>query len=113
MSALTENVQIIQENGRPAFAVIPYLDFVKLSKNLERPEKALIPHEVVKLNVLEGYSMVRAWRTHLKINQAELAKKAGMTQAALSQIEKSGAKPRAGTLKKLAEAMSLTPEHFI
>jgi len=113
MSALTDHVQIIEENGKPAFAVIPYWEFVKIKRHLEAPEKkALIPHEVVKMNVLDGVSMVKAWRTHLKMTQAELAEKAGITQSALSQIEKPGAKPHKATLEKIAAALWPTIAHF-
>jgi len=34
-------------------------------------------------------NLVKAWRTYLGMTQAEVAKKAGMSQAALSQMEKS------------------------
>lgn len=113
MNALIKHTQIIENNGKPAFAVIPYVDFIKIKHQLEKPEdKTLIPHEVVVLNILKGMSMIKAWRTHLKITQAHLAAKAGITQAALSQIEKSDAKPHKATLKKIAEAMNLTIAHF-
>ena len=35
------NVQIIEQNGKPAFAVIPYDEYLKLV-----PEEETIPHEV-------------------------------------------------------------------
>lgn len=113
MNALIKHTQIIENNGKPAFAVIPYIDFVKIKHQLEKTEeRTLIPHDVVVLNVLKGMSMIKAWRTHLKMTQAQLAQKAGITQAALSQIEKSGAKTHKATLKKIADAMNLTVEHF-
>jgi len=69
--------------------------------------EASIPHEVVKMNVIEGVPMVKAWRVYLKLTQAEVAKRATITQAALSQIEKPGAKPHKDTLKKLAQVLGL------
>ena len=113
MNAHIDNVQIIQENGKPAFAVIPYLDFMKIKKQIEKPAlKTLIPHDVVKMNLLDGASMVKAWRIHFKMTQAALAQKAGITQAALSQIEKPEAKPHKATLEKIAAALDLTVEHL-
>ena len=113
MNALIDHVQIIKEKGKPAFAVIPYLDFVKIKRQIEKPaEKTLIPHEVVKMNMIDGMSMVKAWRTYLKMTQAELALKAGITQAALSQIEKADSKPHKATLERIAAAMKLTVAHF-
>ena len=42
MGTLT-NVQIIKKDGKPAFAVIPYEDYLSLPKD----ENATVPHEVV------------------------------------------------------------------
>ncbi len=47
-----------------------------------------IPHEVVGLVEKNGVNLVKAWRTYLGFTQARVAKKAGMSQAALSQMEK-------------------------
>ena len=70
-------------------------------------DNALILHAVVKLNVIDGLTMVAAWRKYLKISQKDLAGRTGMTQSALSQIEKSGSNHRA-TLEKLASAMNIS-----
>ncbi len=70
-------------------------------------DNALIQHAVVKLNVIDGLTMVAAWRKYLKISQKDLAGRAGMTQSALSQIEKSGSNHSA-TLEKLASAMNIS-----
>ena len=45
MGALT-NVQIIKKDGKPAFAVIPYEDYLSL---LPKDDNATVPHEVVGL----------------------------------------------------------------
>ena len=71
MSTLT-NYQIIEKDGKPAFAVIPYDEFLKLIRDEERT----IPHEVVGLVVKKGMNLVKAWRTYLGMTQAEVAKKA-------------------------------------
>jgi transcriptional regulator with XRE-family HTH domain len=71
-------------------------------------EDATIPHEVVGLVVKKGMNLVKAWRTYLSLTQAEVAEKAGISQAALSQMEKSENKLRTSTLQKLASAMQLT-----
>ena len=102
MSELT-NVQLIEQNGKPVFAVIPYDEYLRLL-----PSEDAIPHEVVGLVVKKGMNLVKAWRTYLLLTQAEVAQKAGISQAALSQMEKSENKLRTSTLKKLASAMELT-----
>lgn len=107
MSTLT-NVQFIEQRGKPIFAVIPYEEYLKLLP----PEEATIPHEVVGLVIRKGMNLVKAWRTYLRMTQAEVAKKAGISQAALSQMEKSENELRTATLEKLAIAMGLSVEQL-
>jgi len=107
MSTLT-NYQIIEKDGKPAFAVIPYDEFLKLIRDEERT----IPHEVVGLVVKKSMNLVKAWRTYLGKTQAEVAKKASITQAALSQMEKTDNELRTATLEKLADAMGLSVEQL-
>jgi len=101
------NVQVIELDGKPAFAVIPYEEYLKLL-----PEEATIPHDVVGLVVKKGMNLVKAWRTFLGLTQTEVAKKARISQAALSQMERSENKLRTATLKKLAVAMGLSEEQL-
>lgn len=107
MSTLT-NVQFIEQSGKPVFAVIPYEEYLKLLP----PEDVTIPHEVVGLVVKKGMNLVKAWRTYLRMTQAEVAKKAGISQAAFSQMEKSENELRTATLEKLATAMGLSVDQI-
>lgn len=102
------NIQYIEQNGRPVFAVIPYDEYIKLLPS----EDVTIPHEVVGLVVKKGMNLVKAWRTHLGFTQSEIAKKAGITQAALSQMEKNENTLRTSTLEKLAAAMGLSVDQL-
>ena len=107
MTTLT-NVQFIEQNGKPTFAVIPYEEYLKLLP----PEDVAIPHEVVGLVVRGGMNLVKAWRTYLGLTQAQVAKKDGISQAALSQMEKGEKNLRTKTLEKLAVAMGLDVEQL-
>lgn len=104
MGTLTD-VQVIRKGGKPAFAVIPYEDFIKL---LPKDQEGTIPHEVVGLVIKRGLNLSKAWRIHLGLTQKEVAKRAGMTQAALSQMEKNNNELRTATLEKLAAALGLS-----
>ncbi len=88
--------------------MIPYEEYLKLLP----PEEATIPHEVVGLVVKKGMNLVKAWRSYLRMTQAEVAKKAGISQAALSQMEKSENELRTATLEKLATAMGLSVDQI-
>jgi len=107
--------QIIEQNGKPAFAVLPWTSFERVRPMLEQQAKIKsgIPGPVVKAYAIDGKSLVLAWREHLGLSQAEVARKAGMKQPALSRIEKGDSRPRTATLKKLADAMGLQPEQLV
>ena len=116
MNALTENIQTIMVDGHPAFAVIPYKEYTQMRKKLEAIKATEIapdevPHEVAKLVLEKSYTIVKAWRVYLRMNQEEAAKKIGITQAALSQIEKN-TKNRPLTLKRIADAWGIYPEQM-
>jgi len=106
--------QIITQNGKPAFAVIPWNEYQALIRNnIESDESDIwFPNEVVKANV-RGDSLIKAWREYFKLTQAELAAKAGMKQSALARLESSSVTPRKSTLAKLAEAMGISVEQLI
>lgn len=75
-------------------------------------EDVSIPHEVVNPVIKKGMNLVKAWRVHLGFTQSEIAAKAGITQAALSQMEKSENVCRTSTLEKLAGALNLSPDQL-
>ena len=88
------NVQIIEKNGKPEWAVIPFSEYTKFQKMLEDTEdikdieehiKAIqegreitVPGEVT-FAILDGMSPIRAWREYKQIKMNELAKKADIS----------------------------------
>lgn len=107
MNAPTENVQIISgQDGRPAFVVIPYADYVA-----SHPRDDLIPNDVVGMVVKEDSTLITAWRRHLGLTQAEVAERIGISQSAYAQQE-SANKPRKATREKIAKALGITPQQL-
>ena len=106
--------QIIKQNGKPVFVVIPWNQYQELLQNqIESDESDVwFPNEVVKANV-RGENLIKAWRVYLKLTQAELATKAGMKQSALARLERNTVNPRKSTLVKLAEAMGISVDQLI
>ncbi|ODN41653.1 hypothetical protein BGC07_15815 [Piscirickettsia litoralis] len=114
--------QVIEQDGRPAFAVVPFADFEQLmaeysneapvKKASARKKQATVPHELAKLVALKDYSPIKAWRKYKGVTQAELAKKLKLTQPALSQIEKSEKGLQQDTVKKVAKALGIKPEQL-
>ena len=108
MNARIDFQTIMGANGKPAFVVLPYAQFVKTYQQAN----ALIPNEVVNLAFDNDWSAARAWREHLHLTQASVAKRMGVSQAAVAQFEAAGAKLRKSTRDKLAAALGLTGEQL-
>jgi len=115
MSALTEQSDghqvIIDKNGDPAFVVVPYDEYMDLIGAVP-DDKVTIPHEVVVLEDELDCSLIRAWREHLGLTQAELARRMDVSAPAVAQMEAKNANPRIATLKKLAKAMGIMWEQL-
>ena len=122
------NVQIIEKNGKPEWAVIPFSEYKKLQEALEDAEdikdieehlKAIqegkeitVPGEVT-FAILDGISPIRAWREHRQIKMNELAKNIGISASYLSQIENCKRNPTIDTLKTIAKELKIELEMLI
>lgn len=111
-------VQIIEREGKPEYAVLPYADYLALTEKAEmaidiaafdaalaKPEETLSQESVRRL--LAGESPCKLWREHRGLTQAELAQAAGLSQPAIAQIESGQRKPGVVALQKLAKALGL------
>lgn len=122
------SVQIIEKNGKPEWAVIPFGEYKKLQEALEDAEdvkeietnlKAIqegkeitVPGEVT-FAILDGTTPIRAWREYKHIKMNELAKKVGISSAYLSQIENGKRNPTVDTLKAIARELAIDIESLI
>ena len=98
------NPQIIKDaSGNPLYAVIPYTDFIHLTREYE----PTIPNDVVWMTVDKGFSLVRAWREYKGLSQEAVADKMGISQAAYSQMERPKARLRMATFEKIAAALGV------
>jgi DNA-binding XRE family transcriptional regulator len=120
--------QIIEKNGKPEWAVIPYSEYQKFYEKLEDAEdikdiekhlhaiqqgtEILIPGEIT-FAILDGISPIRAWREHKQIKMNELAKQVGISSAYLSQIETGKRNPTINTLKAIATELGIKVEMLI
>ena len=108
------SVQVIQKNGKPEWAVVPYDTYVKLLEQaemmedvrdydrvkaaLEDGDEELVPVSVLDA-LLENENPVKVWRLWRGLSQHQVAEKAGISATYLSQIE-SG--KRSGTMRVLS-----------
>jgi ribosome-binding protein aMBF1 (putative translation factor) len=114
MSTHTE-YQTIEHGGHPAFVLIPIEEFNRIRPLLEA-EKARatgIPQDVVEAHILRDVPLVKGWREHLGITQEVLAKRMGVSQAAVAKLERADAHPRTATLSKVAAALGITMEQLL
>lgn len=101
------NIQIIHgPGGEPAFVVVPYADYVAH----QRPGEGLIPNDVVSRTV-DGATPLRAWREHLGLTQADVAKRLAISQSAYAQQENSQ-RLRKASRGKIAAALGITEEQL-
>ena len=102
------DVQMIEKDGRPEYAVLPIEEYRRMVASLEDAEdcaaidRALGEYEAgeavsgeVVHAILEGIPPLRAWRRHRGLTLDALAHRIGISKGYLSQIE-NGRKP--GTL---------------
>ena len=114
-------IQTIYQGGVPVFVVLPFMDFARehpieagqiMPGNPRIPEGDYIPNEVVGFMIDKGMPLIRAWREYLGLTQVQVAQRAGISQAALSQMEAGGKRLRKSTLEKLALAMGVNVEQI-
>ena len=116
---------IVDADGQPAFAVIPWKDYERLTNEADalsgdaelydRAKKdggESFPMEVVDL-LLAGQNPVRVYRRHRRMSQAELAAAAGINSLYLSQIERGKRSGSAKTLAAIAQALDVTVDDLL
>lgn len=107
MNARIDFQTILGADGQPSFVVVPYADFRRMAGGFT---PGTIPHAVVSAEV-DGASATKAWREYLRLTQAEVAARMGISQAAFAQME-NAKRPRKATLQKIADALGLELEQL-
>jgi DNA-binding XRE family transcriptional regulator len=126
---MKEAVQIIEKDGIPEWAVIPFALYQKLrdkadlsdtarargagtkSLGLDARKKPL-PTQV-KQRLSRGENPVRVWRDHRGLTQQTLSSAVGISAAFLSQIESGKRIGSAGVLKNLAKALQVNMDDLV
>ncbi len=123
---MPDDVQfIITPAGR--FAVLPEVEYRRLVDAAEdahdaavferhRRDKAageeMIPHEVAT-RILDGENAVRVYREWREITTKQLAEKAGLSRAYVTQIEIGKREGSVAALKAIADALKLTVDDLV
>ena len=120
---MNNEIQIIERDGKPEWAVLPYDVYLQLTEKvemlldtrdydrvklaIEQGEMEVIPSEVT-FALLDGEQPIKVWREYRGLTQQQLAAAAGISVPYLSQIEN---RRRTGTkevLLAIARALNLT-----
>lgn len=122
------NVQIIERDGKPEWAVIPYELYLQLAEEaemlqdirdydtakalVERGEEELIPGEVVYA-ILDGENPIKVWREYRHLTQQQLAAAVGISTPYLSQIETSKRTGTTEVLNTIAKVLKVSLDEIV
>jgi len=121
------SVQVIERDGKPEWAVIPYEVYRRLVEEAEMLQdirsydearkaiaegEELIPGEVTYA-ILDGANPIRVWREYRGLTQQQLAKVSGISVPYLSQIESGKRKGRAEVLATIAKELGLSLDDVV
>ena len=121
------NVQIIERDGNPEWAVIPYKEYLRLVAEAEMLQdvrdydaileaieqgEETIPSEVV-YSILDGANPIRIWRKHRGLTQLQLSEAAGISKPYLSQLESGKRTGTTEVLTAIANALNLTLDDIV
>ena len=121
------SVQVIEKDGKPEWAVIPYQEYERLVEEAEmlqdiraydearkaiKEGEELVPSQVTYA-ILDGENPVRVWREHRRLTQQQLAEAAGISVPYLSQIESGKRKGTVEILSAIAKALGLSLDDVV
>lgn len=121
------NVQIIQKDGKPEWAVLPYENYLSLMEHAEmlqdvrdydaakhalRLGEEPIPSEIT-FAILDGENPIKVWREYRGFAQQQLAEASGLNSERLAEIESGQLQPTAEEACALAKALNLAEDYFL
>ena len=125
---MKEEIQIIERDGKPEWAVLPYEEYLQLieqaelledirdfdtmSAAIERGEEELIPSEVVYA-ILDGENPIKVWREYRGLTQQQLADKVKISKPYLSQIETGKRTGTTEILSLIAKALDVSLDEVV
>ncbi|MDO8754950.1 MAG: helix-turn-helix transcriptional regulator [Anaerolineales bacterium] len=125
---MNENIQLIERDGKPEWAVLPYDEYLKLLEQaemledirdydaakaaLENGEDELIPAEVVYA-ILDGENPIKVWREYRGLTQQQLADKVKISKPYISQIETGKRTGTTEILSAIAKALDVSLDEVV
>jgi DNA-binding XRE family transcriptional regulator len=124
---MKDQIQIIERDGKPEWAILPYEEYLQLieqaelledirdfdaiSTAIERGDEELIPAEVVNA-ILDGKNPVKVWREYRGLTQQQLADAVKISKPYLSQIETGKRTGKTEVLSAIAKSLDVSLEQI-
>ena len=130
---MNDKIQLIERDGKPEWAVLPYDEYLRLVEQaeklwkeqvisdsdydaakaaIERGDDELIPSEVV-FAILDGENPIKVWREFRELTQQQLAETAGISKPYLSQIETGKRRGTTEVLATIANALNVSIDELV
>ena len=125
---MNASVQVIERDGKPEWAVLPYDVYLQLAEEaemlqdtrdydsikaaIERGEEELIPSEITYA-ILDCENPIKVWRVYRGLTQNQLAEEVGISTPYLSQIEAQKRTGRTEVLQAIAKALKVTLDDIV
>lgn len=119
------NVQVINQNGKPEYAVLPYTDYLVLveqaemlddiesyddvKKSIAKGDEELISAAVINA-LADGENPIKVWREFRQLTQQQVAQKVGISVPFISQLETEKRNASADVMRKLASLLKVDIE---
>ena len=116
------SVQILEANGKPAFAVLSYAEYkalreladdaddaaalLRFARRYSKGDVETVPIAVVD-RLLAGENPLRVWREYRGLTAAKIAAAVGITPAHVSKLESGKGEPSVSLLRKLAKVLAV------
>jgi DNA-binding XRE family transcriptional regulator len=123
------SAQIIEREGKPEYAVLPYHEYVQLMeltesvrdardareamRELDSGEDEAIPANIVGRLIAGDDHPLKIWREYRKLTQEILGNEAGVGKSYISQIEAGSKTGSAKVLKALAKALQVDMDDLL
>jgi len=126
---MNSQIQIIEKDGKPEYAVVPFKDYQRLLElaedaediaaadtakaELDRGEDELIPSEIARRLIDGEEHPLKVWREYRGLTQEALAEQVDSTKSYISQIEAGKKSGSVVLIKRLAEALNVNMDDLV
>ena len=125
---MNATVQVIERDGKPEWAVLPYDEYIHLAEEaemlqdirdydavkvaIEQGKEEIIPGEVT-FALLDGVNPIKVWRDYRGLTQQQLAETVKISTPYLSQIETGMRIGTTEVLIAIAKALNVTLDDIV